>query len=177
MLDFNHAEDINYVKLDSVTASTGHIVTLATKSDAGIVEGGSAVQVSFTRMVEPDGDYTIQPKYYYSGIALEKAFCDNFDFNKLNTKNLCVDVYSAMNKTMTYILRLTDGRGATFDKAYEVAPNTWQTLKFNANELGEDATIRMDAITKVSVYVKYQDMDGDETSFYVDNIRLEDIAV
>ena len=177
LLDFNNIEDINYVKKDSAIASTAHVVTLSTKADGGIVQEGAALQVSFKRTLEPDGDYTIQPQYYYSGVALEKAFCDHFDFNKLATKNLCVDVYSAMNKTMTYILRFTDGRGTTFDKVYEIAPNTWHTLTFNTGDLGEGATLRMDAITKVSVYVKYQDMDGDETSFYLDNIRLEDIAV
>ena len=144
-------------------------------ADKGIVKDGGALRVDFIRNMNPNGDYTIHPAYYYSGIALGKVFYDNFNFTKLWTKEFCVDVYSAMNKPMTFVLRITDGMGTAFDKEYVIEPNAWTTLKFNFNDCGEDTTMRLEHISKVSIYVKYQEMDGDQATFYVDNMRLEDI--
>ncbi len=175
LLDFNSLDDINYIVKDSVVKSTAHVVNYQIESAAGIVKDTSALKVDFLRQLNPNGDYTIHPAYYYSGIAFGKTFYENFNFTKLWTKDLCVDVYSTMNKPMTFILRITDGVGTTFDKEYTVAPNTWQTMRINFNDCGDDTTMRLEHISKISVYVKYQDMDGDVASFYLDNIRLEGI--
>ena len=173
LLDFNNIDDINYIVKDSVIKPTAHVVNYKISADAGIVKDASALKVDFLRCLNPNNDNTIQPRYYYSGIALGKAFYENFNFIQLWTKDLCVDVYSTMNKPMTFVLRITDGVGTTFDKEYTVEPNTWQTIKVNFNDCGEDTTMRLEHISKVSVYVKYQEMDGDVASFYLDNIRLE----
>lgn len=175
LLDFNNPEDINYVVTDSVIGSTAHIVNYRIAADAGIVKDASALKVEFLRKLNPDNDYTVQPQYYYGGITLSKVFYDNFDFAKLWTNDFCVDVYSTMNKSMTFILRITDGVGTVFDKEYTVAPNEWNTLRLNFNDCGEDTTMRLEHIAKVSVYVNYQEMDGDTASFYLDNMRLEEI--
>ena len=173
LLDFNNLEDINYIVKDSVIKPTGHVVNYKLSADAGIIKDASALKVDFLRQLNPNIDHTIQPGYYYSGIALGKVFYENFNFTQLWTKDLCVDIYSTMNKPMTFILRITDGIGTSFDKEYTVEPNAWQTLKVNFNDCGEDTTMRLEHISKISVYVKYQEMDGDVASFYMDNIRLE----
>lgn len=175
LLDFNQVDDINYIVKDSVVQSTAHIVNYQIVADAGIVKDAGALKVDFLRQLDPDKDYTIHPKYYYSGIALGKSFYKNFNFTKLWNNDLCVDVYSTMNKPMTFILRITDGVGTTFEKQYTVQPNAWQTLRLNFNDCGPDTTMRLEHINKVSVYVQYQEMDGDIASFYLDNIRLEDV--
>ena len=175
ILNFSELDDLNYILKDSVVQSTAHAVNYQVVADEGIVKDGGALKVDFLRQFNPNGDYTIHPAYYYSGIALGKTFYKNFNFTQLWTKDLCVDVYSTMNKPMTFILRITDGMGTTFDKEYIVEPNAWQTLKVNFNDCGEDTTMRLEHISKVAVYVKYQEMDGDKASFYLDNIRLEGI--
>lgn len=175
LLDFSQLDDINYIVKDSDWESTTHVVNYKLVADKGIVNDKGALRVDFLRQLDPSGDYTIQPGYYYSGVALGKVFYENFNFTKLWTQDLCVDVYSAMNKTMTFMIRITDGVGTTFDKEYVIAPNTWSTMKFNFNDCGENTTMRLEHISKVSVYVKYQEMDGDKATFYLDNIRLEDI--
>ena len=173
LLDFNNLNDVNYIVKDSVVKSTAHVVNYQIVADAGIVKDSGALKVDFLRQLKPNGDYTIHPAYYYSGIALGKTFNKNFNFTQLWAKDLCVDVYSTMNKPMTFILRITDGVGTTFDKEYTIEPHEWQTLKVNFNDCGTDTTMRLEHISEVAVYVKYQEMDGDVASFYLDNIRLE----
>ena len=175
ILNFNDFKDLNYVKKDSAYTSTAHITSVKLSNDGGIVKDGYALKVEFNRTLLPDIDYTIQPKYFYSGIALGAIFYDYFDFDKLWTKNICFDVYSAMNKTMRYVVRLTDGVGTVFDKEYQIEPNEWHTFRVNFNECGENTTLRFENISKISLYVDYQNLDGDLSAFYIDNIRLEDI--
>lgn len=171
LLDFNDNSDVNYLLPSATFTSTIYSTTL-TPFGGNVNKGGNSLKVTFDKVTNIGRDEEIQPRAYYSGFRMGNAFMENFDFSRLNGKNLSVDVFNATEKEQKFIIEITDDFDAVYDKVVILQPNVWQTVTLTSEELNA-STLTIKSVSQLSFYFDTHVFNGSSV-FYFDNIVLKE---
>lgn len=171
LFDFENPEDANYILSDTTRISSEYVSEIGLTADR-VLSSGNSLKLTVVSRAAPDTDESIQPGDYYTGFCMGKIFLENFDFTRLQNKDLVCDVFSLTNRSQEFIIRLTDQKGTVFDKKFTVQPNQKETLSLSFEDLS-DSMIMLNRISKLAFYINYPFLDEDMSVFYFDNIKMQ----